>query len=63
MTIACCKSHVGHFVRLDNYVLITATVATIDVGLKEGGVVPLSRSAGNPSNTMWPTSMFCSVVT
>jgi len=30
-------------------------VATIDMGLKEwgGGAVPLSRSAGNPSNTMW----------
>ena len=28
------------------------TVATIDMGLKEGGAVPLSRSAGNPSNTM-----------
>jgi len=32
-----------------------ATVATIDMGLKEGGgAVRLSRSAGNPSNTMWP---------
>ena len=34
-----------------------ATVATIDTGIKRGGgagAVPLSRSAGNPSNTMWP---------
>ena len=31
-----------------------ATIATIDMGLKGGGAVPLSRSAGNPSNTMWP---------
>jgi len=31
-----------------------AIVATIEMGLKEGGAVPLSRSAGNPSNTMWP---------
>ena len=23
-------------------------------GPKRGGAVPLSRSAGNPSNTMWP---------
>ena len=29
-------------------------MATIDMGLKEGGAVPLSWSAGNPSNTMWP---------
>ena len=30
----------------------------IDMGVKEGeGAVPLSRSAGNPSNTMWPASM------
>ena len=29
-------------------------MATTDMGLKEGGAVPLSRSAGNPSNTMWP---------
>ena len=28
-------------------------MATIDLGLKDGGgAVPLSRSAGNPSNTM-----------
>jgi len=33
-----------------------------DMGLKEGrGTVPLSRSAGNPSNTMWPASMSTSV--
>ena len=33
-------------------------MATIDMGLKEGGgTVPLSRSAGNPSNTMWPAPM------
>ena len=24
------------------------------MGLKEGGAMLLSRSAGNPSNTMWP---------
>jgi len=37
-------------------------VATIDMGLKDGGVaVPLSRSAGNPSNTMWPAPMSTSV--
>jgi len=24
------------------------------MGLRGGGAVPLSRSAGNPSNTMWP---------
>jgi len=30
-------------------------VATIDMGLKEGGgAVPLLRSDGNPYNTMWP---------
>jgi len=29
-------------------------VATIDMALKGGGAVPLSRSAGNSSNTMWP---------
>ena len=30
-------------------------MATIDMGLKEGGgAVPLSRSAGNTSNAMWP---------
>ena len=28
-------------------------MATIDMGLKGGGAVPLSRSAGNPSNTIW----------
>jgi len=28
-------------------------VVTIDMGLKEGDVVRISRSAGNPSNTMW----------
>jgi len=28
-------------------------VATTDMGLKGGGAVPLSRSAGNPSNTLW----------
>jgi len=31
-------------------------VATIDMGRKQGGVVPLSRGerrAGSPSNTMW----------
>jgi len=29
-------------------------VATLDVGLKgRDGAVPLSRSAGKPSNTMW----------
>jgi len=33
-------------------------VATIDMGLKDGGgAVSLSRSAGNPSNTMWPAPM------
>ena len=32
------------------------------MGLKEGGgAVPLSRSAGNPSNTMWPAPMSTSV--
>jgi len=36
-------------------------VATIDMGLKEGGAVPLSRSAGNPSNTMWLAPMSTSV--
>ena len=37
-------------------------MATIDMGLKEGGgAVPLSRSAGNPSNTMWPAPMSTSV--
>jgi len=29
-------------------------VATTDIGLKEGDAVHLPRSAGNPSNTMWP---------
>ena len=40
-----------------------ATVATTDMGLKEGGgaVVPLSRSAENPSNTMWPAPMSTSL--
>ena len=34
----------------------------IDMGLKErGGAVPLSRSAGNPSNTMWPAPRSTSV--
>jgi len=28
---------------------------------KGGGAVPLSRSAGNPSNTMWPAPMSTSV--
>ena len=41
-----------------------ATVATIDMGQKEGGAaVPLSGGAGSPSNTMWPgprpTSISC----
>jgi len=36
-------------------------VATIDMGLKDGGAVPLSRSAGNLSNTMWPAPMSTSV--
>ena len=36
-------------------------MATINMGLKEGGAVPLSRSAGNPSNTMWPAPMSTSV--
>jgi len=37
-------------------------MATIDMGLKEGGgAVPLSRSAGNPSNTMWPVPRSTSV--
>jgi len=31
------------------------------IGLKEGGAVPLSRSTGNPSNTMWPALMSTSV--
>ena len=30
-------------------------------GLKEGGSAPLSRSAGNPSNTMWPVGRSTSV--
>jgi len=30
-------------------------------GLKEGGAVPLSRSAGNPSNTMWPVRRSTSI--
>ena len=30
-------------------------------GPKRGGVVPLSWSAGNPSNTMWPAPMSTSV--
>jgi len=30
-------------------------------GPKRGGAVPLSRSAGNPSNTMWPAPMSTSV--
>jgi len=38
-----------------------ATVATIDMGLKEGDAVPLSRSSRNPSNTMWPAQMSTSV--
>ena len=34
----------------------------IDMGVKEGeGAVPLSRSDGNPSNTMWPAPMYTSV--
>jgi len=37
------------------------TMATIDMGLKEGGAVPLSQSAGNLSNTMWPAPMSTSV--
>jgi len=37
-------------------------VATIDMGLKEGGgTVSLSRSDGNPSNTMWPVPRSTSV--
>jgi len=35
--------------------------ATIDMGLKEGDAVRLSRSAGNPSNTMWPARRSTSV--
>jgi len=32
------------------------------MGLKEGGVaVPLSRSAGNPSNTVWPAPRSSSI--
>jgi len=31
------------------------------MGLKGGGAVPLSRSAGNPSNTMWPVRRSTSV--
>ena len=30
-------------------------------GPKRGGAVPLSRSAGNPSNTMWPAPTSTSV--
>jgi len=30
-------------------------------GPERGGAVPLSRSAGNPSNTMWPAPMSTSV--
>jgi len=30
-------------------------------GLKDGGAVLLPRSAGNPSNTMWPAPMSTSV--
>ena len=30
-------------------------------GPKRGGVVPLSRSAGNPPNTMWPVPRSTSV--
>jgi len=30
-------------------------------GRKKGGTVPLSRSAGNPSNTMWPVPRSTSV--
>jgi len=36
-------------------------VATIDMDLKGGGAVALSRSAGNPSNTMWPARRSTSV--
>ena len=38
-------------------------MATIDMGVKDkrGGAVPLSRSAGNPSITMWPAPMSTSV--
>ena len=36
-------------------------MATIDIGLKEGGAVPLSRSAGNPSNTVWTAPMSTSI--
>ena len=36
-------------------------MATIDMGLKEGDAVRLSRSAGNPSNTIWPAPMSTSV--
>jgi len=37
-------------------------VATIDMGLKEGGgAVSVSRSTGNPSNTMWPVPRSTSV--
>jgi len=28
---------------------------------RDGGAVPLSRSAGNPSNTMWPAPMSTTV--
>jgi len=31
------------------------------MGLKEGGAVPLTRSAGKPPNTMWPAPMSTSV--
>ena len=41
---------------------IWATVATKHGPIKEGGgAVPLSRSAGNPSNTMWPALRSTSV--
>ena len=47
----------SRFVALFEYkssaVAEMATVATIDMGLRGGSAVPLSRSAGNPSNTMW----------
>jgi len=59
------RRHGGHMIetyktRAQQW-LRWATVATIDMGLKERGAVPLSQSAGNPSNTMWPVPMSTSI--
>ena len=56
----CCILGV-HFNNKSSAVAEMGDCGHIDMALKEGGAVPLSRSTGNPSTTMWPAPRSTSV--